>query len=397
MTARVVTTTRKELSKQIVNPGTYYYAYNAFKISVGYPHVSEMNASNTSSDSGEITLDTDKEFYELAVFINGEILYPCICIPGLLGNILTLVVLSQTNMLSSTNAFLSALAVSDMVSLLNDLVYFSVMVLSNSQPEIAYHIYVHVYPFAHFVFNISNSVSSWLTVSVAIERFLLVCFPAKSRTMCTRPRAIAGTIVINVVMLTISLPYAFRYKTIQVVDNWSNKTSLQLNLTDLWQEDNFSVYYSWSLNFLRCNIPLILLIILNACIIKALLKLRAKNRSRYIHRQRVTFMLIIIIMKFLFCTTPDAVLSTFYGYGYTEDNFKVRGIREFTDMLLALNAATNFVVYCVLSVTFRMNCRKLFCHREVPNGALGKRRSVYKLLSDRSIFWKQNKKSSCSL
>lgn len=362
---------------------------------IGYPHSGSMSGDNATNGSGVV--DPDKEFYELAVFINGEILYPCICIPGLLGNILTLVVLSKANMLSSTNAFLSALAVSDMVSLINDIIYFSVMVLSNSCPDIAYHIYVHFYPFAHFVFNIANSVSSWLTVSVAIERFLLVCFPAKSRTMCTRPRAIAGAVIINVVMLTVSMPYAFRYKTVQVFDDLKNQTSLKLNLTSLWQGDTFSVYYSWSINFLRCNIPLTLLIILNACIIKALLKLRAKNRSRYIHRQKVTFMLVIIIMKFLLCTTPDAILSTFYKYGYTEDNFRVRGIREFTDMLLAFNAATNFVVYCVLSVTFRMNCKKLFCHKEVPVGDGGDRRSVYKLLSDRSIFWKQNKKSSCGL
>ncbi|XP_061195774.1 FMRFamide receptor-like [Saccostrea echinata] len=362
----------------------------------GNPRCNEMEPlNNTNGSSSE--LESDKKFYELAVFINGVILYPCICIPGLLGNILTLVVLSQTNMLSSTNAFLSALAVSDMVSLINDIIYFSVMVLSKSNPEVAYHIYVHVYPFAHFVFNIANSVSSWLTVSVAIERFLLVCFPAKSRTMCTRPRAIAGTVVINAVMLSVSLPYALRYKAVPVFDGSSNTTLLQLNLTDLWQDEQFSVYYSWCINFLRCNIPLVILIILNACIIKALLKLRAKNRSRYIHRQRVTFMLIIIIMKFLLCTTPDAILSTFYGYGYTEDNYRVRGIREFTDMLLALNAGTNFVVYCVLSVTFRMNCRKLFCHKEIPNGASRDKKSVYKLLSDKSIFWKQNKKNNSSL
>jgi nociceptin receptor len=107
-------------------------------------------------------------------------------------------------------------------------------------------------------------------------------------------------------------------------------------------------------------------------------------------------MLIIIIMKFLLCTTPDAVLSTFYGYGYTEDDYRVRGIREFTDMLLAFNAATNFIVYCVLSVTFRLNCRKLFCNKEIPRGAHEKR-TVYQILSERSIFWKKHKKSNSSL
>ena len=49
MTARVVTTTRKELSKQIVNPGTYYYAYNAFKISMNICHFLESLYNHITS------------------------------------------------------------------------------------------------------------------------------------------------------------------------------------------------------------------------------------------------------------------------------------------------------------------------------------------------------------
>ena len=48
MTARVVTT-RKELSKQIVNPGTYYYAYNAFKISMNICHFLESLYNHITS------------------------------------------------------------------------------------------------------------------------------------------------------------------------------------------------------------------------------------------------------------------------------------------------------------------------------------------------------------
>lgn len=99
-------------------------------------------------------------------------------------------------------------------------------------------------------------------------------------------------------------------------------------------------------------------------------------------------MLVIIIMKFFFCIIFDVILLMFYKYGYIEDNFRVCGIWEFMDMFLVFNVVINFVVYCVLSVIFWMNCKKLFCYKEVLVGDGGDRWFVYKLLLDRLIFWK---------
>ncbi len=42
-------------------------------------------------------------------------------------------------------------------------------------------------------------------------------------------------------------------------------------------------------------------------------------------RNRITLMLLSVVLVFLICITPDAVMSTFFGYGYVEENFLVKG------------------------------------------------------------------------
>ncbi|KAL8608088.1 hypothetical protein ACOMHN_023904 [Nucella lapillus] len=150
------------------------------------------------------------EFYETSQFITGLILYPCICIPGLLGNIITLLVLSHRNMRTSTNAFLSALAVADSIKLINDLLYFCTILLLRTDDEIGNRAYGYLYPYAHFIFSMSVCVSSWLTVSVAVERYILVCHPTRARNVCNRGRAVTVCAGVFLVMSALALPSALR-------------------------------------------------------------------------------------------------------------------------------------------------------------------------------------------
>nr|KAG5690289.1 hypothetical protein BaRGS_035038 [Batillaria attramentaria] len=86
-----------------------------------------------------------------------------------------------------------------------------------------------------------------------------------------------------------------------------------------------------------------------------------RNSSRH----RVTVMMIIVILVFLVCITPDVIMSTVFGLGYTEANNLVKGVREFSDTLLAINAATNFIIYCLFNKMFLQSCKNLFCKTTV--------------------------------
>lgn len=155
------------------------------------------------------------EFYEVSRFITGLILYPLICVYGLVGNCLILAVLSRKSMHTSTNVYLSALAVSDTLKLVNDLLYSLTVLLTRVAHDHGQRMFRLLYPNSHFVSNMSASVSSWLTVSVAVERFVLVCHPTRSVTLVTRSRAVCITIACYLVMTALAVPSAFRYQVSQ--------------------------------------------------------------------------------------------------------------------------------------------------------------------------------------
>lgn len=273
---------------------------------------------------------------------------------------LTVVVLSRRNMLTSTNAFLSALAVSDSIKLINDILYFFVILFLRIDPSLGNRAHGYLYPYAHFVFNMSVCVSSWLTVSVAVERYILVCLPTRARTVWSRRRAVMLCTFIYFVMTTLALPSVFRYRTIHCIDHNTSLPRLDVELTELWKSNSFVIAYTWAQNLIRSIIPLVILVVLNTCIIYVLSHTKARRRRN--SRHRVTIMMIVVILAFLICITPDAILSTVFGFGYYEASNLTRAIREITDTLLTINAAINFLIYCAFNQVFRKSfsqlCRK---------------------------------------
>lgn len=320
------------------------------------------------SDSLETTMNSTKyqQFYNNAQFVTGLVCYPIICIIGLTGNIFILVVLGQKAMQTSTNVFLSALAVSDIIKLVNDFLYFLTVLLQATDPSAGNKAFGYLYPYAHFIFNMSVCVSSWLTVSVALERYILVCHPTRAKGLTSIPRAKIISTICFICMTAIAIPSALRYKTVTVIIESGDKnvSSLDVKLTPLWQNQTFVVAYNWLQSLLRSIIPLFILVFTSAFIINALRKTRANKRMA--SRNKITIMLIIVIIFFLICIIPDAVMSAFFNLGYTEsENYLVKGVREITDMLLGVNAAINFELYLIFNKLFRDQFVQLFCSKLV--------------------------------
>lgn len=136
----------------------------------------------------------------------------------------------------------------------------------------------------------------------------------------------------------------------------------RLEVTELWQNALFDTGFTWVQNLLRSIIPLLILIVLNIFIIYGMRRCRI-GRSKSVRTHRITIMLVFVILVFLVCITPDAVMSTFLGMGYHEEPYLQRGIREITDLLLLLNSAFNFVLYCIFNTIFWRNFVYLFCRR----------------------------------
>lgn len=144
-----------------------------------------------------------------------------------------------------------------------------------------------------------------------------------------------------------------------------------MQLTTLWTDENFVVSYTWTQNLLRSVVPLTVLCTLNCFIVQALRRTSGRNRpspgNKMTQRHRITLMLVSVIVVFIVCVTPDAIMSTVFGFGYYEGNYLVRGVREITDLLLTVNSASNFLLYCAFNNVFRHRFRALFvgtCRRQ---------------------------------
>jgi len=57
-------------------------------------------------------------------------------------------------------------------------------------PDAGQSMYAYLYPYAHFVFNAAVCVSAWLVVSLAVERYLLVCWPTRTRALTSAARSV---------------------------------------------------------------------------------------------------------------------------------------------------------------------------------------------------------------
>lgn len=311
------------------------------------------DAGNNASVETSNATNEFVQFYAHAQFVTGLILYPILCTFGLVGNSISLVVLSHRKMISSTNVFLSALAAADILKLLNDLLYFLDLVLLRIHPAAGNALFGHMYPVSHYIFNQSACVSAWLTVSVAVERYLSVCHAARAKAVCTVARARVISVAVILSMSFVALPSALRYVRIVLVDSCTNRTTYDIDVSALGRKELFMVAYTWTQNLLRSIIPLFALCILNSCIIHALRRKRVKGKN-WSAKNRITLMLIVVIVVFIVCILPDAVMSTCFGFGYVDEkNLLAKGVREFTDTLLLIHSASNFIIYCVCSKGFR--------------------------------------------
>ena len=265
-------------------------------------------------------------------------------------------------------------------SLINDVFYFLCVLLQWTDNDEDNRIITNFYPYAHYIFNMSVCVTAWLTISVACERYIAVCIPTKAKEMCTIARARFVSTFVFLFMVVLSIPYALRYKSVEAHAPGSNDTCYVVQPGILGMNE-FMVPYTWVQNMLRSVIPFFILIFLSSSIIHALRKQRVKGK-KLSSRNRITLMLVAVVIFFVVCIMPDALLSLFFGFGYIDENNFNRAIREITDSLLAINSAFNFVLYCTMSKIFRQTFRKLFCknktirevgksERLIPNGENG--------------------------
>ena len=303
-----------------------------------------------------------KTMYVIAQFVTGLILYPILCVLGICGNILTVVVLlAWRPSATSTDVYLISLAFADFIKIIFDFFYFLSILRIKLDLYSGSNFCAHLYPYAHYFFHMSVYCSAWITVAVAFERFIFCCKPTQKTRINSTSFAIKASVAIFTLTTVTSLPLLFRYTSHETQCRGTGLSLVTVAVTGLWRNESFTYVYNFLHLLLRTVLPILIVGCLNVFIIRAVWNSKRSSGARTEPAQRITRTLIAVIVVFIVCVTPDAVLSLI-GYGYLEEqNYLVKAIREFSDLLLLVNSAVNFILYCSLNSNFRQKFAGLFC------------------------------------
>lgn len=294
-------------------------------------------------------------FHTRYVFIHGwaSIL---VCVFGSIANSLNIAVLTRKEMISPTNAILTGLAVADLLVMLEYIPYavHSYLYLQPSRDRFTYGWALFV--LFHALFGqVFHTISIWLTVTLAVWRYIAVTHPQKNREWCSFRRSVVAIVSAYLFCPVICVPLYVTTsitESTRIIDNDGMFSNASLfNATDLPEgvtngtvfrvvlSKNAVALNFWMYSVVIKLIPCVALTVLSLRLILALVEAKkrrkklsqaaivkeevtseccsGKKRKRKSTRQmdkerqtdRTTKMLLAILLLFLLTEFPQGVLG----------------------------------------------------------------------------------------
>lgn len=303
-----------------------------------------------------------------------------VCIFGIITNVINITVLARKDMRNPTNALLSWLAVSDILTMIPYVPFvihfycaFSPDVIS---PE------KNSYPWAvYFLFLINfaattHTISIWLGVSLAVFRFVQLRSTAKGTVA---KRRLYKTIqkVIALVYVASSLILIPNYMTNELDEVVMPDNSTIYAIKDLKLATNETkpivlvnvITYAVVAKLIPCFLMTIfsgsLLISLNVRGRKRRRRLSAtSNNFRRENRQaKTTRMLLVVIILFLFTEFPQGLLIVLSATVPDFFHEVYLPLGDLMDIIALVNNSINFALYCIMSTQFRTKFLQMYFNK----------------------------------
>lgn len=159
------------------------------------------------NDSFNNSSENDHErLYKIARQITGLYLLPFISCFGIFGNICNVLVYISSKKYS-TNVYLIALSLSDILKLFNDFIYFLVTLIGKINSDLSNHLFSSLYLYSHYIFVLTAINTAWLTCIIAIDRYVTVSSRNRVKTSeLNYFKSILISLVITLASCIIALP-----------------------------------------------------------------------------------------------------------------------------------------------------------------------------------------------
>ena len=344
---------------------------------------SNISLGNRTLDDDEAILSPITSLLQFSIWYQGIHGYVSIvvCIIGIVSNIMNILVLMQKNMISSTNYILSALAVADLLTMTSYLPYAAYLYCVTAPTDT----YKHPLGWTFYVlftnkFVITcHTIAMWLTVALAVFRYIVVCHHVLGPALCNLYRAKITIAAVFVVTILFCVPnYAMHGIYARAEGGyWFKENTF---VTPFHQVFNF-----WVFGVVLKVAPCVLLAILSSLLIQAMQQADKKRRrlksqgkraesERTSEHNRTTAMLVAVVLCFVITELPQGILAFLSGV----DGNIFQGIYvplgDVMDIIVLINSAVNFMLYCIMSRQFRETFKDLFlacCKKntnKTPNG-----------------------------
>ncbi len=293
-----------------------------------------------------------------------SVIMPCLCVFGIVGNILNIVIVSRQHvrapMDQSAYIILIMLAISDMlccISLLPEAfksdkhLYFQGLTF-----WMLYELY------GIYVQNAFSHISTWLIVMVAVTRFIVICYPLTSKEHVTFSRTVITACIMMALWLVIDLPYLWSYSstTYDCSTNTSTKIFHSLDIGFLHSNATFNKGFMVTCSILGFIVPVMILLFCTVRLLRALRKSQKMQRShrrtysfKYMPRTNMTQTLITIVIVFIILILPSECLQIWFFVSTRTESKLISLIASFCNLLHTTNFAINFILYSLVNSQFR--------------------------------------------
>lgn|SRR6218665_381898 len=342
--------------------------------------------SISPSDLSSLAPDTKEQNDEIYRYVESVIysrIIVTICLLGVLGNALNLVVLTcilahktMDRMERSATVSLLALAVSDLFFCLAVTPYAVTDLDEVLHDRLSFHLVFGVYQGS--VISTFITSSTWLTVSMAVCRYLAICYPLQARSLIGMKLAVASIVFVFVFSVFLNLP-RFWYQSIACVQPSANATDVVYLAVPgyLRQHEYLEQAYYVSYLLVGIIVPLCILGYCNYFLIQALrhstrMRREFSRRGHFEGRQRsqssggdsvnqqcsthiITLTLTIIVILYAVLVSPAEICNIFTYLVHSQVTVGpvYNLVVAIANALQTVNFSFNFVLYCVINVSFR--------------------------------------------
>ncbi|KAK2166142.1 hypothetical protein LSH36_41g03024 [Paralvinella palmiformis] len=363
-------------------------------------NVSIANLTMFEQAEACISQDVAFNFYMNFVIIGS------LCICGLVGNTLSIVVLHRDPNNKVAIFLLQSLAVAD-----NLLLFFALIALSfwmglmpylNGSDRWTQMAEVYLPIVIDPMGAMTQTAMVWLTVLLALNRFIAVCKPFKASMLCTLRRAKIQVVSVVVFAVVFNFPRFFQYRTKWTCHNGTEPLHPELYDSAIGPDTTFGIVYTNALyTILVLLLPLLLLVGLNTQLVR---EIRASRRRASLvpgrhgmtvpSEDNISVIMIIIIVVFIICQTPDRLyqILSVVMFKSPQCNTVRSKVQAFCNLFIIVNSSTNFVIYYLFRRSFRKILKQRICAFHgfrFPDHELTERRSSTLLrssISDSHIY-----------